>query len=240
MVLPGDQVRGVGKGKAVNIVHTWKDHLWEIGGKEDPPAPRVIELNQNSGADLNEEDLQGRDPDHTIESTPEILGEGSPKTQDEPHPTMPPRKELNPMSQQGIFSIGRVWQQFTDKGNPEVSQILLAALLQSISTVLSKLPPSSFPISPSIFYDTYILPHRPFQQVSATSTPIDIKHSAHKSLTAFLKANAKEGLIKLKESKGEVTVTGMCCIDKIQVCSHSDSSQASIHLIPALMGTSST
>jgi translation initiation factor 2D len=43
---------------------------------------------------------------------------------------------------------------------------------------------------------------------------VDIKHSGHKSLTAFLKASAKEGLIKLKESKGEVVVTGTYFIDE--------------------------
>ena len=37
---------------------------------------------------------------------------------------------------------------------------------------------------------------------------MDIKHSGFKSLTAFLKANAKEGLIKIKETKGGVVVTG--------------------------------
>ena len=86
--------------------------------------------------------------------------------------------------------------------------MLRSALLQSVDTMLSKLPPSSFPISPSVFADAYILPYRSFKEVSATSTPVDIKHSGYKSLTAFLKASAKEGLIKVKETKGEVVVTG--------------------------------
>jgi len=37
-------------------------------------------------------------------------------------------------------------------------------------------------------------------------TPVDIKHSEFKSLTAFLKACAKEGLIKIKETKGGMVV----------------------------------
>ena len=40
------------------------------------------------------------------------------------------------------------------------------------------------------------------------SFAIDIKHSTHKSVKAFLKASAKEGLIKLKDVKGDVVVTG--------------------------------
>jgi translation initiation factor 2D len=42
------------------------------------------------------------------------------------------------------------------------------------------------------------------------STPVDIKHSAFNSLTAFLRASAKEGLIKIEETarKRSVVVTG--------------------------------
>jgi len=29
---------GVTKGKAVIVLHTWKDHLWAIGSKGEPPA----------------------------------------------------------------------------------------------------------------------------------------------------------------------------------------------------------
>ena len=44
--------------------------------------------------------------------------------------------------------------------------------------------------------------------MAAVSTPLDIKHSGFKTLTAFLKSSAKEGLIKIKEMKGGVVVTG--------------------------------
>ena len=36
-----------------------------------------------------------------------------------------------------------------------------------------------------------------------------IKHSGLKFLTAFLKAHFKEGLIKIKEAKGGMVITGM-------------------------------
>jgi len=91
----------------------------------------------------------------------------------------------------------------------EVSDALRSALLESISVILTKLPPGSFPIAPSIFHETYILPYRPFQLTKVAGTPVDIKHSGFKSLTAFLKASAKEGLVKIKETKGGVVITGM-------------------------------
>jgi len=40
-------------------------------------------------------------------------------------------------------------------------------------------------------------------------TVVDVKHSTFKSVKAFLKAAAKEGLIKLKETRGDVVVTAV-------------------------------
>ena len=39
-------------------------------------------------------------------------------------------------------------------------------------------------------------------------TPIDIKYSRFKSLDAFLRESAKEGLIEIDEIEGGVVVTG--------------------------------
>lgn len=125
-----------------------------------------------------------------------------------------------------------------DRESVEVSDILRSALLQSIVTTLSKLPPSSFPISPSVFSETYILPYRPSKEVSATSTPVDIKHSGHKSLTAFLKASAKEGLIKIKEIKGEVAVTGVYHVELFEPSLRCI--QVSTNRIQVLMGMPTT
>lgn len=95
MVLTSDQLRGAGKGKAVNIVHVWKDHLWEMGGKEDPPASRVItELNQTVDSEVSS------DSDTPAEPQSESPGERSSQPQDEP-PAGSPKEETNPLSQQG-------------------------------------------------------------------------------------------------------------------------------------------
>ena len=39
------------KGKAVIVLHTWKDALWDMGSskKADPPAPRTIQASPDSG-----------------------------------------------------------------------------------------------------------------------------------------------------------------------------------------------
>ena len=61
------------------------------------------------------------------------------------------------------------------------------------------------------------MPYRSFQLTAAAGTPVDIKHSGFKSLTAFLKASAKEGLIKTKEIRGEVVVTGTNYLGIVEV-----------------------
>ena len=102
MALASDQVRGVVKGKAVNIVHTWRDHLWEMGGKEDPPVPRVIGLDQGTESEVCGEGSPSGDPDAPVETTSESPGEGPSQPQDE-SPAMSPKEEINPLSHQGIF-----------------------------------------------------------------------------------------------------------------------------------------
>ena len=100
MALASDQIGGSGKGKAVNIVHTWKDHLWEMGGKEDPPAPRVIELNQKIDSEVGDENTPSSDPDVPAETRSDSPGEG-PSQQDEQ--AAPQKEEINPLSRQGKF-----------------------------------------------------------------------------------------------------------------------------------------
>ena len=103
MALTSDQIRGSGKGKAVNIVHTWKDHLWDMGGKEDPPTPRAVQLNQKTGSEVGGEGSLSGTPDAPAEIISESPGKGFSQSQHEPLAT-PPIEEINPLSQQGDFS----------------------------------------------------------------------------------------------------------------------------------------
>lgn len=103
MALPSDQIRGSGKGKGVNIVHTWKDHLWEMGRKEDPPPPRAIELNQRTDSEIGGEGSSIGDPDTPAGTKSESPREGLSPPPDKPQ-TVPPKEEINPLSQQGNIS----------------------------------------------------------------------------------------------------------------------------------------
>ncbi|KAG1801101.1 hypothetical protein EV424DRAFT_1437242 [Suillus variegatus] len=78
----------------------------------------------------------------------------------------------------------------------------------AMKKTLSSSQASALPMPASTFYSAYILPSRPAQSPSqpSVSTPIDIKHSTHKSLAYFLKSAEKQGLLKLKEIKSELMV----------------------------------
>lgn len=222
MAVKSDQLVGGAKGKAVHIVHTFKDHLWEMGSRSDPPDP--VPLNQDSKqqaasatTDRADKDLRAPTPDGEADSLSDKLQEAkisentSPESIAEETPSAEEaevdggnddanRREVSP---QGTYATTYV-QNCTDE-KIDVSSILRTALLQAVSTTLSTLPPSSFPIPATTFYTSHILPSRPVSLDGVplnSGTPIDIKHSAYKSLTAFLKLVEKEGLLRLKEVKG--------------------------------------
>ncbi|KAI5118465.1 hypothetical protein M0805_003726 [Coniferiporia weirii] len=175
MAVAGAQLREDGaKGKAVYILHMVKDKLWEMGGQGDPPDP--VPHGSNDGT--KSEPVEGGTSD-AEQATPPPPSEPEDTTHDNPGDGLPP---LTP---------------------DEVSSILRTALLQAIRTSLAALPPASFPIPSTVLYTAHVLPARPARLPSPTSTPIDIKHSAHKNLTAFLRAAEKEELVRLKETRGK-------------------------------------
>lgn len=171
------------KGKAVFVLHAWNDHLFDMGHKGNPPDPwEMSSLVANDQQAI--EDKDDTENNGAKEPLVDALGSHLEQTQlDDPAPTMELTKD-------------------------DVSSILHDALLQAIKTTLSSSQTSALPMPASTFYSTYILPSRPAQSPSQppVSTPIDIKHSSHKSLAYFFKSAEKQGLLKLKEIKSELMV----------------------------------
>jgi translation initiation factor 2D len=188
MALPSDRLHGSakGKGKAVLVVHTWKDFLYDMGSKTDIPPDTIL---TTASAQEHEEDAgnEGEEPPFASERS------------HSPNPEPP---------------AAAITLSYTPD---EVTELLNKALLQAISTTLTSLPSSSFPIPATLLYTNHILPSRPaFPTLvvppaswaenplsSSTHAPhvdteITIKASRHKSLTAFLKAAEKSGLLTLK------------------------------------------
>ncbi|KAJ7353685.1 eukaryotic translation initiation factor SUI1 family protein [Mycena albidolilacea] len=182
MALASDRLRDGGqeKGKAVYVLHTWKDHLWDMGTKPDLPEAVLFALETEPAPDTSSP--LTTDNNEVVNSSP---------SED---PAAP--EEIPP-------NVPEAARSYTSN---EISALLHTSLLQALSTVLSEVPASSFPISASVFYSTYILPYRPAFPSSVLPTEsespdpqdITIKNSAHKSMTAFLKSAEKASLLTLK------------------------------------------
>ncbi|PPQ69576.1 hypothetical protein CVT24_001376 [Panaeolus cyanescens] len=194
MALSSDQIRSgsTEKGKAVLVWHTWKDHLWDMGSKVDPPpdSPILAPPSQEEGSSSESDDAQD---DKLVEGAAALTLDDS----------VEPTRDTSPQTTSVTYSP------------LEVSELLNKALIHAIGTSLSDLPPSSFPMPATLFYQNYILPARPafptrvlppvlFPSANAGGQPptieteITIKTSSHKSLTAFLKAAEKASLLVLK------------------------------------------
>jgi len=191
MALPGVEISAGKKGKAVHSIHTWKDHLWDMGSKQDVPEDTT--LTTNGGVEQNSVELPlptAGDEQDTVEE-PISADPTSPSASGS---SVPPK------------SITYTPQ--------EVTELLNTTLIQAISENLSSLPSTSFPMAATILYSNYLLPNRPAfptrilapanfvpdesNEPPPIETEITIKSSSQKSLTAFLKAAEKRGLLTLK------------------------------------------
>jgi len=191
MALPSDQLRSSakGKGKAVLVIHTWKDFLFDMGSKTDIPSNTIL----TTASAQEHEDGAGEEGGEV--ATPPPASEKSPSPNPEPSGTTTSAS-------------------YTPD---EVTELLNKALLQAISKSLISLPSSSFPIPATLLYTNHILPSRPAfptlvvrpaswagnplsgsTDAPHVDTEITIKASRHKSLTTFLKAAEKGGLLALK------------------------------------------
>jgi translation initiation factor 2D len=182
MALPSDQLRAGGreKGKAVHVIHTWKDYLWEMGSKGDVPGPLPFNPTTEETAPTDSEEDALSSPVDTL-SNLTIL---DPPASERPT-TLP---------------------SYTPQ---EVTTILHTSMLQAISESIPAssfpIPATAFytnyilPSRPA--FPASILPPSESSAGSAGpsgATEITIKTSSHKSLTTFLKAAEKASILNLK------------------------------------------
>ena len=61
MAIDADKIdHGVTKGKAVIVLHTWKDHLWMVGSRGEPPEAVVVSAasgDEETGAGDGDKDV---------------------------------------------------------------------------------------------------------------------------------------------------------------------------------------
>ncbi|KAF8317855.1 hypothetical protein DL93DRAFT_2109956 [Clavulina sp. PMI_390] len=163
------------KGKAVHVLHTWKDTLWSSGSKEDPPS-QLVPLLSSSDESAAATGLADGVENLTLDGFPQEPSETGATVRE-------PSQNLTP---------------------EEADALLHEALLHYLHTLAqSPAQTPELPISSSTFYSAYILPNRRFiptppDAPSPASQDI-MKRSSYKKLAKFLAAVEKEGLIRTKQ-----------------------------------------
>ncbi|KAL5632360.1 hypothetical protein ACGC1H_005357 [Rhizoctonia solani] len=171
------------KGKAVVTLHAAGDALWALGSKQEPPEGKQPEGEAAPVADA---------VDGAAEAVERIKldGEAGGDTRGEEAATL----ERVPTAQE-----------------------IEATLRMSTLYALARLDTTSLPIPASTFYSSHILPSRPARPTLPSSSEteqhidpktflshLDIRHTSHKKLASFLKTFEKDGILKLKDVRGEL------------------------------------
>ncbi|PPQ97911.1 hypothetical protein CVT26_002997, partial [Gymnopilus dilepis] len=151
-------------GKAVLVLHTWKDCLWDMGRKGDGPGDTVLTSTGSADKEEEESEESGEESDEEEEGEEGAAKDGdaaSPPPPSEPSdaPSPPSQPQAGgPSSSSVPPSVSTPTIKYTPA---EISSLLTLALHQAISSTLKALPPSAFPIPATQFYSNYILPSRP-------------------------------------------------------------------------------
>ncbi|KAJ3566910.1 hypothetical protein NP233_g6706 [Leucocoprinus birnbaumii] len=150
------------KGKAVLVLHTWKDHLWDIGQKDDVPPGTPLSSTNRSTEPQEDPAAEGRDEN-------QATGEGN-----EREDQIEDNADDNDVTPNFAYTP------------QEITDLLNKSLIHAITHQLSSLPNASFPIPSSQLYSTYIQPCRPAYPTSvllpsaaSTEDPPRSPHYSH-------------------------------------------------------------
>ncbi|KAJ3760535.1 eukaryotic translation initiation factor SUI1 family protein [Lentinula raphanica] len=177
------------KGKAVLVLHTWKDHLWELGSKKDVPPSEPIKT--EDGAEENEDITDSKGEEEPV--LPEV------KT-----PTYTPDEVSQLLHMSLIQAITQSLSSLPASAFP------IPATIFYTNHILPNRP--HFPelvLHPSSPQEPLTADSPSTDSPSPDPSSITIKTSSHKSLTAFLKHAEKSGLISTKAPQKHSTQTDM-------------------------------
>ncbi|WVQ79675.1 hypothetical protein IAT38_001775 [Cryptococcus sp. DSM 104549] len=166
------------EGKFADVLCIIDDNLWELGSK---PELATFTLPP---------------PDRPLVALPESsLAESGP-SQSSPSP--PPVEDLSIAAPDAAPASSNS----APLSPSEISSILSLSLLQALTT----LEKTAFPMPASLLYSAHVLPNRPAYIPVEKREEVVIAKSEWKKLAKWMKEVGKDGLLKIKESKGEVTV----------------------------------
>ncbi|KAG9007398.1 hypothetical protein FRB93_007813 [Tulasnella sp. JGI-2019a] len=178
--LPKDGVVSDVKGKAVTILHAFGDALW-AAGSEAPPPGEVL------GGQSTDEPREREALENSAIEKDRRVGKAEPPGGSSANEDLP---QVSQNADQEDLSAAD-----TDSN---IRQALLQAVAQTIPD-----HPHAVPCTAGHFLVKILQPSRPH-----LSPPLDLKKSSFKTLAKFLKTVEKEGLLKLKGTKGEAQAKG--------------------------------
>ncbi|KAG8872413.1 hypothetical protein FRB97_007689 [Tulasnella sp. 331] len=171
------------KGKAALVYHTFGDCLWAAGSKASPPD----EVPGAQASDAEGKNVDGVADQLDAGDADEIeLSAGSLGINDEERASSSPQTA-----------------EHHDLSPSDVDTYLRQALLQVVTQTISN-HPHALPCLASTFLTNYLQPARPYP-----SPPLDLKKSTFKTFSKFLKTVDKEGLLKIKEAKDDITIVSV-------------------------------
>ncbi|OCF31922.1 translation initiation factor 2D [Kwoniella heveanensis BCC8398] len=184
------------EGKFCDIMCIVDDHLWDLGSKPALPAFRLP---------LPQKALAAPPTDSTAQAQPSQPGPSRAPSPPAVETLSLTESNTAPLSSSasGAATAEQVpVPTISSLSSSEISTLLSIALLQS----LKSLQPSSFPMPASLLYSNYVLPSRPAYIPKENREEVVIGKSDWKKLAKWMKEVSKQGLLKTKETKGEVVV----------------------------------
>ena len=116
MAIDADKIdNGVTKGKAVIVLHTWKDHLWAIGSQGDPPEAVSVAAAGVEAAGGGDQEKDG-------------CADGSHESTNPPPATRPDPAEHPPAEAPG-GPVSEVEEKLTPEGNVSSASWTLRSIL---------------------------------------------------------------------------------------------------------------
>ncbi|XP_022152528.1 eukaryotic translation initiation factor 2D [Momordica charantia] len=199
------------RGKALRILHYYRDSLWEsVEGHYVPNAgfledvvygdPLLASSSQtgdscegiDGASNYKQNDIDNKEGESTDEPTSDVLAEpGTVLTAQTDSTTDEIISGLNDLKVVNDVSTGEPNVQHTLSAE-DVDTLLDKCLLQALHTTVKD---KDFPLPGSTLWSNHVLPCRP------PGMTLDIKKSSYKKLSKWLQAKSSTGLITVKEDK---------------------------------------
>ncbi|KAK7068948.1 Eukaryotic translation initiation factor 2D [Halocaridina rubra] len=198
-----DMYMAARQGKGVNILHVFRDQLWEMGTKSLAPNLGVPRIMMEADKEVKDREDVSKESSNQLIKSEELVETGSENvTEDMKALELLEETQTQDNILEAAAECGASQEQDAVLSGPELmDKLLLHCFLKSWKTSAKKV---ELPILTSNFYRLHMIPACPDGQ------SLDIKKSSYKKLSKFLNAMAKNDIIAVKEfPKGIENITNI-------------------------------